>query len=104
MQTFIMLTQLISEEVTPSFCIQKKKQLVVEKVREYCPEIEWIQDYVIMGSWDYLDIFRAPDIQAALQVSMIVRSYGGAHTEIWPAVEWDNFEEVIRDLAEVMEV
>ncbi len=31
MQTFIMLTRLVSEEVNPTFAIQKKEKQVVEK-------------------------------------------------------------------------
>jgi uncharacterized protein with GYD domain len=103
MQTYIMFTQLISEEVNPTFSIHKKENKVAEKIREYCPDVDWINNYVIMGPWDYIDIFRAPTMEVALQVSTIVRSYGGTHTEIWPALEWNTFEKTIRDLAEVME-
>lgn len=102
MQIFIMLTRLISEEVNPTFAIQKKEKQVVEEIREYCPDVKWVHDYAILGPWDYVDIFRAPDIETAMKVSAVVRSYGGAHTEIWPAVEWDAYEKSIHDLAEEM--
>lgn len=103
MQTFIMLTRLISEEVHPTFNIRKKEMDVAEKIGRYCPEVKWISDYAIAGPWDYVDIFEAPDLAAAMKVSALVRHYGGTHTEIWPAVDWKGFDKTMTDLAQVME-
>ena len=36
---------------------------------------------------------------AAVKVSTIVRTFGHAHTEIWPATEWKRFKELVHDLA-----
>lgn len=103
MQTFIMLTRLISEEVNPSFAVSKKEEEISEKVKKYCPDVEWVKNYAILGSWDFLDIFHAPNIDVAMKVSSIARYYGGAHTEIWPAIGWEKFANSMRNLAEVME-
>lgn len=103
MQTFIMLTRLISEEVNPTFTLRKREMDVAEKVREYCSGVEWVDDYAILGPWDYVDIFKAADIDAAMRVSALVRHYGGCHTEIWPAVAWDKFERNLDGLAHLME-
>jgi len=103
MQTFIMLTRLISEEVNPSFSVRKKEMEVAERVREYCPDVEWVGDYAILGPWDYVDIFLAPYMETAMKVSALVRNYGGPHTEIWPAVNWDKFDDIMHGLTEVVE-
>ena len=103
MQNFIMLTRLISEEVNPTFNITNKEMVLAEKVRQYCPEIEWVANYAIIGPWDYIDIFRAYDIDMAMRVSAMVRHYGGCHTEIWPAVQWDKFAENMNDFVQVLE-
>ena len=57
-----MLTRLISEEVNLSFSISRKEQDGVRKVKEYCPPEEWMHDYATLSPWDYVDIFRAPDM------------------------------------------
>ncbi|MEX2365177.1 MAG: GYD domain-containing protein [Pseudohongiellaceae bacterium] len=103
MQTFILLTRLVSEEVNPTFTIQRKEVDIKEKVEVYCPEVEWVSDFAVLGPWDYLDIFNAPDIYTAMKVSAIVRYYGGAHTEIWPATAWSRFKGSLRDLAQILE-
>ena len=37
----------------------------MDRVRQKCPQVEWISSYAVLGPCDYLDIFRAPDIEAA---------------------------------------
>lgn len=103
MQTFIMLTRLISEEVNPTFNVRKKAMDVSEKISSYCPEVKWVADYAILGPWDYVDIFQAPDMETAMRVSALVRHYGGCHTEIWPALTWSSFEDNMTKLIQVME-
>jgi uncharacterized protein with GYD domain len=97
-KTFILLTRLTSEEVNPSFFIEGKARIVQKKIKECCPMVIWLGNYAILGPWDYVDIFQAPDMKTAMKVAALVRSYGGAHTEVWPALEWDNFKETLRTL------
>jgi uncharacterized protein with GYD domain len=58
--------------------------------------VKWISNYAILGPYDYLDIFSAPDLDQAVKVAAIVRSYGHASTEIWPALEWEQFKKTLR--------
>ena len=51
----------------------------------------------LCGSWalrlscDYVDIFEAPDSDAATKVALLIRSFGHATTETWVATPWDRF-------------
>ena len=58
----------------------------------------WRANYAVLGPYDYLDIFEAPDIEAAMKVSTLVRTFGHTHTEVWAATEWQRFKEIVRDL------
>jgi uncharacterized protein with GYD domain len=51
--------------------------------------------YAILGPYDYLDIFEAPDETTAAKVVMIIRSYGHGQTETWTAMPWERFEIVL---------
>ena len=55
-------------------------------------------NYAVLGPWDYLDIFRAPDSAIATKVSTLIRTFGHAHTEVYTATEWDEYKELVRKL------
>ena len=100
MATFVLLTRLTSEEANPQCNVRMKEKKVSEQVRQACPNVKWVADYAVMGPYDYLDIFKAPDTETAMKVSAMVRSIAGAHTEIWPATSWKAHDAVMRDVAE----
>jgi len=68
----------------------------MERVRKDCLDVEWVFNYAILGPYDYLDVFRAKDVETAAKVSTLIRTFGHAHTEIWTATEWDRFKEIVR--------
>ncbi len=98
MQTFIMLTCLAPGAVKSPQVLENLERKAMDAIREKCPDVEWKGSYAVLGPYDYVDIFQAPDIDAATRVSTLIRTFGHAHTEIWSGTEWDRFKEVVRDL------
>ena len=75
----------------------------MERIRSECPEVKWLENYAILGPWDYLDIFEAPDIETATKVTTLIRTFGHAHTEVWVATQWKRFKEMVRELPPAFE-
>ena len=95
MPTYVVLTRLTPEAVKTPGELKRLERLVTERVRNECPQVKWVANYAILGPYDYLDIFDAPDEMVAAKVVMIIRSYGHAQTETWTAMPWERFEIVL---------
>ncbi|MEA5113137.1 MAG: GYD domain-containing protein [Geobacteraceae bacterium] len=98
MLTFIMLTRLSPEALRSPSNLEDLEKKTMEHIRKECPKVEWVGNYAILGPCDYLDIFTAPDLEAAMSVATIIRSYGHATTEIWTATEWKKYKQIVRHL------
>jgi uncharacterized protein with GYD domain len=96
MATYVMVTRLSPDAITDPNVIKELGQRVTAKLDAECPEAKWISSYAVLGPYDYVDLFEAPDNETAAKVAVIVRSFGHATTEIWPATPWDRFVEVVR--------
>ena len=98
MQTYILLTKL-----TPELLKQMKDRAVLgrtfmEKVKDKCPEVKFISHYALLGQYDFMDIYEAPDDETAAKVSMISQANGALHAESLPAIPYKRFLELIDEI------
>jgi len=98
MPAFIMLTRLNPDAVRSPSELEQLERNAMKRVRQECPDVQWLSSYAVLGPCDYLDIFLANDIETAARVSALIRTFGHAQTEIWTATEWDRFKEIVRTL------
>lgn len=70
----------------------------LHKVKEQCPEVKWIAHYAILGPYDFMDIYEAPDIDTAHKVSLISRSEGALEAESWEAIDYKDFLDVLKEI------
>jgi uncharacterized protein with GYD domain len=98
MPTFIMLTRLNADAVRSPKGLEQLERQAMQSVRKECPGVEWLGSYAVLGPYDYLDIFLADDLETATRVSTLLRTFGHAHTETWPATDWDRFKEIVSNL------
>jgi uncharacterized protein with GYD domain len=68
------------------------------RVGATCPGVRWLGHYAILGPYDFMDIYEAPDIETAHRVSLISRSEGAVSAESWPALPYDRFLKLLEDL------
>lgn len=98
MLTFIMLTRLSPDALTSPATLEELEQRVEEHIRNEYPQVEWLNNFAVLGQCDYLDIFRAPDLDTAMGVATVIRTYGHASTEVWAATEWKKYKGMIQAL------
>jgi uncharacterized protein with GYD domain len=95
MPTYVMLTRLTPQTVKSPGELRRLERAVADAVRQQCPQVRWLANYAVLGRYDYLDIFEAPDEVMAAQVIIILRSFGHAETETWTALPWERFEKLL---------
>jgi uncharacterized protein with GYD domain len=98
MAFFILLTTISGGSLHTPETYQLRERQVVDRVRNECPEVHWVQNLAVCGPYDYVDVFTAPTLETAMTVSVLVRTYGRAYTELWPALGWDDFEKLVKRL------
>jgi len=98
MATYVMLTRLSPEAVSRPESVADLNRQVEDRIKRECPNVRWLANFAILGPCDYLDIFEAPDADAATKVALLVRSFGHATTETWVATQWERFVELAKEL------
>ena len=98
MKTFILLTKL-----SPEINKQLKDRAAMgrswlDKVKEKCPEVKFISHYALLGSYDFLDIYEAPDEESAAKVSMISLSNGAFSAESLAAIPYKRFLDLVKEI------
>lgn len=98
MKTFILLTKLSPELSKQVKNRAKLGRQWLEHVREKCPEVKFISHYALLGQYDFIDIYEAPDEETAAKVSMISLSNGAFSAESLPAIPYKQFLELTEEI------
>jgi uncharacterized protein with GYD domain len=98
MPTFVLMTRHGPKSLHDSISRKQMGKEWLQKVRETCPEVKWIAHYAILGPYDFMDIYQAPDVETAHKVSLISRYEGALEAESWQALEYKDFLEVLQEI------
>jgi uncharacterized protein with GYD domain len=99
MPTFILLTRLSPQALHQPRSFETLERHVAQQVLDHCPTLTWLSSHALLGPWDYLDVIEAPDMETMTRASLLVRSYGKAQTEVWPAMAWPEFKAMLQGLS-----
>lgn len=91
MPTFVLMTRLAPDAVRDAEVRRAMGRAWLKKVQNACPEVRWISHYAILGPYDFMDVYEAPDIETAHKVSLISRAEGAVSAESWQALPYDRF-------------
>jgi uncharacterized protein with GYD domain len=98
MPQFVLMTRLAAGSLKDVATRRSMGKHWLERVKAACPEVKWIAHYALLGQYDFMDIYEAPDIETAHRVSLLSRSEGAAGAESWPALPYERFLKVLESV------
>ena len=98
MQTFVLMTKLAPDASKNIQDQAKQGRLWLQKVNEKCPEVNFIAHYALLGPYDFLDIYEAPNEETAAKVSLISLQSGAFLAESWVAIPYKRFVELANEV------
>ena len=98
MQTYILLTKLSPEVSRQVKDRAKLGRAWLDQVKEKCPEVNFLSHYALLGAYDFIDIYEAPDEDTAAKVSMISLSNGAFSSESLIAIPYKRFLELTEEI------
>ena len=98
MATYVLMTKLSPELSKEMKAREAKGEEWRKKVREKCPEVKFLDHYALLGHYDFLTIYEAPNEEIAAKVSMISLAYGAQEAESWTAIPYKRFLELTREI------
>jgi len=90
MPTFILMTKLATENLHDAKVRRALGKEWLQKVRKVCPEVTFVAHYALLGPWDFMDIYEAPDVETAHRVSLVSRAEGALSAESWQAMPYED--------------
>lgn len=98
MKTFILMTKLSTEITSKMKERAKLGRNWLEQVKDKCPEVKFLAHYALLGEYDFMDIYEAPDEETAAKVSLISRANGAFMAQSWTAIPYKRFLNLVNDL------
>ena len=98
MPTFILMTRLAPESVQDARGRRAMGKEWLKKVKKTCPAVKFLAHYAILGPYDFMDVYEAPDVETAHRVSLISRAEGAVSAESWQALDYRRFLKVLEEV------
>ena len=98
MQTYVLMTKLSPEVGSKVNQRSSLGRSWLEQVKEKCPEVKFISHYGLLGPFDFIDIYEAPNEEVAAKVSMISMANGAFQAESWVAIPYKRLVELTEEI------
>jgi uncharacterized protein with GYD domain len=98
MPRFVLMTRLAPEAVRDASVRKALGKEWLHKVKAACPDVKWIAHYALLGPYDFMDIYDAPDVETAHRVSLISRAEGARNAESWQALPYEEYLKILEEV------
>jgi len=99
MPRYMLMTRLSPQALHDADVRRTTGRQWLDRVKEKCPEVKWISHYAILGPYDFMDLYDAPDAETAQKVSLLSRAEGAVAAESWQALPYEQYLSALEDVA-----
>jgi uncharacterized protein with GYD domain len=98
MTTFVLLSRVPSGGSGEIRSLGERVRKFEQKLAERYPEVKSLTSYALLGSYDFLHIFEAPDANTATKVALLAQTFGAGTTETMTAIPFDEFTTIVDEV------
>lgn len=98
MATFVLLSKVSSEGASQVKSLAQADKKFEAQLKAQCPDVKRVASYALLGAYDFLHIFEAPDAREAAKVALLANSFGVGTTQTLTAIPFSEFEEILAEL------
>jgi uncharacterized protein with GYD domain len=98
MSNYILLTKLAPEVSKQMKDRAQIGRAWLDQVKEKCPEVKFLSHYALLGDYDFIDIYEAPNEETAAKVSMIGLQNGAFEAKSLTAIPYKKFIELTEQI------
>ena len=91
MPLFVLMTRLAPGSLRDAGTRRAMGKEWLQHVKSACPGVRFLAHYALLGPYDFMDVYDAPDVETAHKVSIISRAEGALTAESWQALPYDKF-------------
>jgi uncharacterized protein with GYD domain len=101
MTTFILLSKVSSASAGEISHLAEMDKTLDRELAESLPEVKRIASYALLGAYDFMHIFEAPDAATAAKVALLANRFGVSSTQTLTAIPFHEFSELARDVTRI---
>ena len=98
MPTYVLFTKLSPEVSRQMKDRARLGREWLDRVKEKCPQVNFIAHYALLGDYDFMDIYEAPDAETAAKVSMISLAHGAFQAKSMVAIPYKHFLKLTEEI------
>jgi uncharacterized protein with GYD domain len=98
MTTYVLLSKVASPTADGVRSLGERVRGFEQQLAERYPEVKSLTSYALLGSYDFLHIFEAPDANMATKVALLAQAFGAGTTETLTAIPFDEFSAIVEDV------
>ena len=99
MTTFVLLSKVAAENVKRVKNLAAMDKAFDRKLKEQCPGVKRVASYALLGSYDFMHIFEAPDAVNAAKVALLANEFGAGSTQTLTAIPFGEFTQMLKEIA-----